>query len=80
MGFESIHLPEIKRKITTNFENISGKALFLKGFYDDEKVTVLESQSSAMLNTYALANGLIYLPYNCVSVEKEQEVIVIPFN
>lgn len=80
MGFESIHLPEIKRKINTNWENTSGKALFLKGLFDDEKVKVLESQSSAMLNTYALANGLIYLPYNCVSVEKEQEVIVIPFN
>ena len=80
MGFESIHLPEIKRKINANFENTSGKSLFLKGFYDDEKVMILESQSSAMLNTFALANALIYLPYDCVSVEKEQEVIVLPFN
>lgn len=80
MGFETIHLPEIKRKISTQFENTSGKSLFLKGLYDDEKVTVLESQSSAMLNTFAVANALIYLPHDCVTIEKEREVIVLPLN
>ena len=54
----TIHLPKIKRKINTPFENTSGKTLFLKGFYDDEKVTVLESQSSAMLNTFAISEWL----------------------
>jgi molybdopterin molybdotransferase len=80
MGFEAIHLPKIRRKITTQFENTSGKTLFLKGFYDAEKVTVLESQSSAMLNTFAVANALIYLPYDVVNIEKDQEVLVIPLN
>lgn len=80
MGFETIHLPEIKRKVTTEITNTSGKSLFLKAFYEDEKVTVLESQSSAMLNTFAIANGLIYLPYDVVNIEKDQEVIVLPFN
>jgi molybdopterin molybdotransferase len=78
MGFEAIHLPEIKRKITTSFENTSGKTLFLKGVYDAEKVTVLESQSSAMLNTFAVANALICLPYDIVNIEKDQEVTVMP--
>lgn len=80
MGFETIHLPKIKRKINTDFNNISGKSLFLKAFYNDEKVTILESQSSAMLNTFAVANGLIYLPYDLVTIEKDQEVMVIPIN
>jgi molybdopterin molybdotransferase len=80
MGFEAVHLPKIKRKITAQFENTSGKTLFLKGFYDDEKVTVLESQSSAMLNTFATANALICLPYGTVNIEKDQEVLVIPLN
>ncbi|MFV8464893.1 gephyrin-like molybdotransferase Glp [Flavobacterium sp. LB1P62] len=80
MGFEAIHLPKIKRKITTQFENTSGKTLFLKGFYDEEKVTVLESQSSAMLNTFAVANALICLPYDVVNIEKDQEVMIIPVN
>lgn len=78
MGFESIYLPKIKRKITVPFENKSGKSLFLKGLYDDEKVTILESQSSAMLNTFATANALIYLPYDVVDIAKDQEVQVIP--
>ncbi|MFV8340960.1 gephyrin-like molybdotransferase Glp [Flavobacterium sp. XS2P39] len=80
MAFDAIHLPKIKRKINTEFENISGKSLFLKGFYDDEKVMVLESQSSAMLNTFAVANALIYLPYDVANIEKDQEVTVIPLN
>ena len=80
MGFEAIHLPKIKRKINTDFTNTSGKSLFLKAFYEDEKVSVLDSQSSAMLNTFALANGLIYIPYDLENVEKNQEVIVILIN
>lgn len=80
MGFKTIHLPEIKRKINIPFENSSGKSLFLKAVYDDKEVRVLDSQSSAMLNTFAIANGLIYLPHDCVSLEKNQEVIVLPLN
>lgn len=80
MGFEAIHLPKIKRKICSAIENTSGKSLFLKAFYDDKKVTVLESQSSAMLNTFAVANALIYLPYNVVNIDKDEEVMVIPLN
>jgi molybdopterin molybdotransferase len=80
MGFEAIHLPKIKRKIGASIENKSGKTLFLKALFDDEKVTILESQSSAMLNTFAVANGLVYIPYNLENVEKNQEVIVIQIN
>ncbi|MFV8360499.1 gephyrin-like molybdotransferase Glp [Flavobacterium sp. LS1P3] len=78
MGFESIYLLKIIRKITVPFENTSGKSLFLKGLYDDEKVTILESQSSAMLNTFATANALIYLPHDVVNIAKDQELQVIP--
>jgi len=80
MGFETVHLPEIKRKINISFENSSGKSLFLKAVYDDKEVRVLDGQSSAMLNTFAIANGLIYLPHDCFSLEKNQEVIVLPLN
>lgn len=80
MGFDSVHLNKIKRKIKTPFQNTTGKSLFLKGFYNDESVTVLESQSSAMLNTFATANGLIYTPYNKELVAENEEVTVIPIN
>lgn len=80
MGFEAIHLPEMKRKINTDFKNTSGKTLFLKGLYDDEKVTVLESQSSAMLNTFSIANGLIVVPEDVTALEANDEVVVLSFN
>ncbi|GEL12162.1 molybdopterin molybdochelatase [Flavobacterium glycines] len=80
MGFEAIHLPEMKKKISTDFKNTSGKTLFLKALYGDEKVTVLESQSSAMLNTFAVANGLIVIPHDITHVMANQEVVVLPFN
>lgn len=78
MGFDAIHLPKIKRKIKTSFQNTSGKSLFLKAFYDTDSATILESQSSAMLNTFALANALIFIPFDVERVEMNQEVIVIP--
>ncbi len=80
MGFEAIHLPEMKKKINTDFKNTSGKTLFLKALYGDEKVIVLESQSSAMLNTFAVANGLIVIPHDITHVKANQEVVVLPFN
>lgn len=78
MGFESVHIPKINRKITTDFENTTGKSLFLKAFYSDEEVEVLESQSSAMLNTFAVTNGFVFIPYNCSIIKKNQEVLVLP--
>lgn len=80
MGFDAIHLPEIKRKINSDFENTSGKTLFLKAFYDDEKVTVLESQSSAMLNTFSTANSLIVVPHDVTRLKAHQEVVILPIN
>jgi molybdopterin molybdotransferase len=80
MGFEAIHLPKIKRKIKDSFENTTGKALFLKASFDDKIATVLDSQSSAMLNTFSVANGFICIPFDTTTIKKEAEVTIIPFN
>ncbi len=80
MGFEAINLPKIKRKINIDFTNTSEKTLFLKAFYNEEKVSILESQSSAMLNTFALANAFVCVPYDQENIKKDQEVMVIPIN
>lgn len=80
MGFEKIHLAETKRKINTAFKNTSGKTLFLKALFDDEKVTILEGQSSAMLNTFSIANGLIVVPEDVTSIEENEMVTVLPFS
>lgn len=80
LGFTDIHLPKMNRKITTAYQNKTGKTLFLKGLYDDECVTILESQSSAMLNTFAVANCFIYIPHTVEGIQENQEVQIIPFN
>lgn len=80
MGFEKIHLAETKRKINRAFSNTTGKTLFLKALYDDEKVTILESQSSAMLNTFSIANSFIVVPHDITHVNANQEVVVLPFS
>ncbi|MBC5838654.1 molybdopterin molybdotransferase MoeA [Flavobacterium muglaense] len=80
LGFTDIHLPKMNRKITSAFHNNTAKTLFLKGFYNDETVTVLESQSSAMLNTFAVANCFIYIPHTVENVAQQQEIQIIPFS
>jgi molybdopterin molybdotransferase len=80
LGFTEIHLPKMNRKINASFSNKTGKTLFLKGFYDNDCVSILESQSSAMLNTFAVANCFIYVPHTVLDIQKDQEVEIIPFN
>ena len=47
---------------------------FLKAKSNGEGVEILKSQSSAMLNTFADANALIYLPEGVKSVAKNEKV------
>lgn len=42
-----------------------GRAQFLKAMVRNGSVEILEGQSSAMLNTFALANALVYVEANC---------------
>lgn len=42
-----------------------GRAQFLKAMVQNGFVQILEGQSSAMLNTFALANALVYVEANC---------------
>lgn len=42
-----------------------GRAQFLKATIQSGSVEILEGQSSAMLNTFALANSLVYVEANC---------------
>jgi molybdopterin molybdotransferase len=78
-GAEAVNPVQIRRKITNATQNTSGKSLFLKAQYNETEVTLLDGQSSAMLNSFATANGLVYLPYDQIEITKEQEVIVLPF-
>lgn len=61
-GNNFVGLSQSTAKITTDFTPKGTRALFLKGKKVGEEVQILKSQSSAMLDTFAIANCLIYLP------------------
>ncbi|RKR11808.1 molybdopterin molybdochelatase [Flavobacterium sp. 90] len=80
MGFSDTHLPKIVRKLNSGFTNTTGKTLFLKALYDQTNVTILESQSSAMLNTFAIANSLLIVPSDVETLKKGQLVTLLPID
>ncbi|UTN03775.1 molybdopterin molybdotransferase MoeA [Flavobacterium bizetiae] len=80
MGFSDIHLKKMLRKLNDNVTNTTGKTLFLKALYDETHVTVLNGQSSAMLNTFAIANSLLIVPNDVESLKKGQLVTLLPID
>lgn len=80
MGFSSTHLPKIVRKLNNTIENTTGKTLFLKALYDETSVTILDGQSSAMLNSFAIANGLVLVPHNIQNIKKEELITILPID
>jgi molybdopterin molybdotransferase len=80
MGYSETHLPKIVRKLNAGISNTSGKTLFLKAIYDETAVTVLEGQSSAMLNTFAVANCLLIVPEDVETLKKGQMVTLLPID
>jgi molybdopterin molybdotransferase len=78
MGFSETHLPKLSRKLNEGVTNTTGKTLFLKALYDETRVTVLDGQSSAMLNTFAIANSLLIVPYDVETLKKGELVTLLP--
>lgn len=79
-GDSGFTLPRISVKSASNFINKGDKAQFLKAILKDGEATILEGQSSSMLQTFSLANALIYMPgnQNEISIGDLVEVIQLP--
>lgn len=74
---------KVKRfKVTNNFDfqKKGNRAQFLKAFSRDNTVTILGSQSSAMLKSFAITNCLAYVPEEIYEVKKGDliEIILLP--
>jgi len=80
MGFSEIHTTKIIRKLNSDIKNNTGKTLFLKAKYDETTVTVLDGQSSAMLNTFAVANSLLIVPEEIEVYKEGQFVTLLPID
>jgi molybdopterin molybdotransferase len=67
-----------KASCRSEFKKKGNRAQFLKAMIKNSQVEILEGQSSAMLHTFALANALIYVPGEKMSISKGEWVDVIP--
>ena len=77
MGKISLELPRIQAKSKSVFKKMGDRPQFLKAFYNDDEVTILEGQSSAMLQTFALSNALVFIPENSESIAIDDFVTVM---
>ncbi len=79
-GQKDYQLNTIKIKSVSRFLKKGDRAQFLKAIVHNNEVTILEGQSSAMLQTFALANAFVKVAEDCqeINVGDEVDVILIP--
>jgi len=80
IGFETKGLVKVLAKSTSNFEKVGDRSLLLKAYYEAGKVTVLEGQSSAMLQTFAVSNAIVKMSDDLDKINKDDviEVMLLP--
>lgn len=81
-GNDNFLLPRVNIESLSNFRKKGDRAQFLKAMVNNEGVTILEGQSSAMLRTFSIANALVFLPESAgdVAIGDQVEVILLPIN
>jgi molybdopterin molybdotransferase len=79
-GNKAFQLTRIKARATSKFANKAGRPQFLKAIYHEGKVAILEGQNSSMLQTFALANALVFVPETTenIAVDDHVDVILLP--
>lgn len=80
MTGQDTSLMKVMAKSKSGFIKNGDRPQFLKALYKDGGVSVLEGQSSAMLQTFAVANALIKMPgeWTEIRVGDMVEVILLP--
>lgn len=67
---------ELMKNLAYDFTVDNSRAQFLKAFVNDDEVTILSHQDSGMLNSFALANALVYVPEGNYLLTKGYKVSV----
>ena len=75
-------LTKVKAKSTSKYIIKGDRAHFLKAIYNNQTVSILEGQSSAMQQTFALANALVFVQehIDIININDTVEVILLPIN
>ncbi len=79
-GLEGNGLVKVFAKSTSNHEKMGDRSLLLKAIYNDGKVTILEGQSSAMLQTFAVSNAIVKMSNGMDKINEDDviEVMLLP--
>lgn len=80
MVHDTIELPRVQAKSISNFEKKGDRPQFLKAIYEHGEVEILEGQSSAMQQTFAVSNALVFAPENLNNINRNDsvETILLP--
>ena len=79
-GHIDFKLPKTQKKSESVFIKKGNRAQFLKAIVDLDSVTLLDGQNSSMLQTFALANALAFLPEDRtqINIGDPVDVIMLP--
>jgi len=79
-GTKNYHLVETTAKSSSTFIKKGDRAQFLKAHFIKNNVEILEGQSSAMLQTFALANAFVYVSedQSNIAIGDNVQVIHLP--
>ncbi len=80
-GKSETELKRVQAKALDSYTEKRERSVFLKAFYENGNVRVLEGQNSSMLQSFATSNALIYLPSNRneIKINDTVTVILLPF-
>lgn len=67
---------QLMKKLAYDFAVDNVRSQFLKAFVSDDEVTILSHQDSGMLNSFAIANALVYMPEGNYQLTKGYKVSV----
>lgn len=81
IGLNGDGLLNVSAKSASNFVKNGDRPQFLKAIYNEGEVTILEGQSSAMLQTFAISNALVKMAGDVeqIHINDMVEVILLPF-
>ena len=77
MGDANNSLHRLKLPLKNSFFKVGGRAVFLKAFYKDYEVIILEHQKSSKMISFAQSNCLVYFNEGDVNLEKGDLVDVL---
>ena len=73
-GFDINYQQTVEKKLAHEYAINNTRAQFLKVRIDEDEVTILSHQNSSMLNSFAMANGLLFLSEGNYNLSKGSKI------